>query len=81
VALEKGRPQLAAEHFVAATRVGNDDALIGLGDAYRRMSRSRDALRAYQNYLTRNPNGRYASIAQAQVERLSEESGRPKKAP
>jgi predicted Zn finger-like uncharacterized protein len=81
VALEKGRPQLAAEHFLAATRVGNDDALIGLGDAYRRMSRPRDALRAYQNYLTRNPNGRHASIAQAQVERLSEETGRPKKAP
>jgi predicted Zn finger-like uncharacterized protein len=81
VALEKGRPQLAAEHFVAATRVGNDDALIGLGDAYRRMSRSRDALRAYQNYLARNPNGRHASIAQAQIERLSEETARPKKAP
>jgi predicted Zn finger-like uncharacterized protein len=81
VALEKGRPQLAAEHFVAATRVGNDDALIGLADAYRRMSRARDALRAYQNYLSRNPNGRHASIAQAQIERLSEETGRPKKAP
>jgi tetratricopeptide (TPR) repeat protein len=74
VALEKGRPQLAAEHFVAAARAGNDDALIGLGDAYRRLQRPRDALRAYQNYLTHNPNGRQVSIARAQVERLSEEA-------
>jgi predicted Zn finger-like uncharacterized protein len=74
VALEKGRPQLAAEHFVAATRAGNDDALIGLGDAYRRLQRPRDALRAYQNYLAHNPNGRQVSIARAQVERLSEEA-------
>jgi len=81
VALEKGRPQLAAEHFVAATRVGNDDALIGLADAYRRMSRWRDALRAYQNYLSRNPQGRQASIAQAQIERLNEETTKGKKAP
>jgi predicted Zn finger-like uncharacterized protein len=81
VALEKGRPQLAAEHFVAATRVGNDDALIGLADAYRRMSRPRDALRAYQNYLSHNPNGKHASIAQAQVERLSEDAARTRKTP
>ncbi|HEX4352989.1 MAG TPA: tetratricopeptide repeat protein [Polyangiales bacterium] len=73
VALEKGRPQLAAEHFLAATRAGNDEALIGLGDAYRRMSRPRDALRAYQNYLAHNPNGRQVTIARAQVERLSED--------
>jgi predicted Zn finger-like uncharacterized protein len=74
VALEKGRPQLAAEHFLAATRAGNDDALIGLGEAYRRLQRPRDALRTYQNYLARNANGKQASIARAQVERLSEEA-------
>jgi tetratricopeptide (TPR) repeat protein len=73
VALEKGRPQLAAEHFLAATRAGNDEAWIGLGDAYRRLGRPRDALRAYQSYLTRSPNGRQISIAQAQIDRLTEE--------
>ena len=81
VALEKGRPQLAVEHFLAATRAGNDEALIGLGDAYRRLQRPRDALRAYQNYLNRNPNGKQVSIARAQVERLGEEVGPGKKAP
>jgi tetratricopeptide (TPR) repeat protein len=73
VALEKGRPQLAAEHFLAAARAGNEDALIGLADAYRRLGRPRDALRSYQNYLNRFPNGKQISIARAQVERLSEE--------
>jgi regulator of sirC expression with transglutaminase-like and TPR domain len=72
---------LAAEHFVAAARSGNDDALIGLGEAYRRLQRPRDALRAYQNYLNRVPNGKQVSIARAQVERLSEELGQAKKAP
>lgn len=73
VALEKGRPQLAAEHFLAAARAGNEDALIGLADAYRRLGRPRDALRSYQNYLNRFPNGKQISIARAQVERLTEE--------
>jgi tetratricopeptide (TPR) repeat protein len=74
VALEKGRPLLAAEHFMAAARAGNDDALIGLGDAYRRLQRPRDALHAYQNYLAHNPSGSQASIARAQLERLGEEA-------
>jgi regulator of sirC expression with transglutaminase-like and TPR domain len=38
------------------------------------LQRPRDALRAYQNYLAHNPNGRQVSIARAQVERLSEEA-------
>ena len=73
VALEKGRPQLAAEHFQSAARAGNEDALIGLADAYRRLGRPRDALRTYQNYLNRFPNGKQISIARAQAERLTEE--------
>jgi predicted Zn finger-like uncharacterized protein len=75
VALEKGRPQLAVEHFLPAARAGNLDALIGLGDAYRRIERPRDALKAYQKYLTRDPNGKHASIARSQVERLTDTAG------
>jgi len=81
VALEKGRSQLAIEHFQAAARGGNDDAYIGLGEAYRRLGRNRDALRAYQNYLTRSPNGGQLSIARAQVERLGEELAKRGKNP
>ena len=81
VALEKGRPQLAVEHFQAAARGGSEDAYIGLGEAYRRLGRNRDALRAYQSYLTRSPNGDQLSIARAQVERLGEELGKSRKAP
>jgi predicted Zn finger-like uncharacterized protein len=81
VALEKNRPQLAIEHFTAAMRSGNDDALIGLGDAYRRVGRNREALRAYQNYLSRKPNGDQVSIARAQVDRLGDELGLARKSP
>jgi tetratricopeptide (TPR) repeat protein len=81
VALEKNRPQLAIEHFTAAMRSGNDDALIGLGDAYRRLGRNREALRAYQNYLSRKPNGDQVSIARAQVDRLGDELGLARKSP
>jgi predicted Zn finger-like uncharacterized protein len=73
VALEKGRPQLAVEHFQPAARQGNSAALIGLGDAYRRLKKPREALKAYQGYLAREPSGAHANIARTQVERLSEE--------
>ena len=75
VALEKSRPVLAMEHFNAATRAGNDEALIGLADAYRRLGRTRDAVRAYQNYVNRSPNGRQVSIARAQLDRLTDDNG------
>jgi tetratricopeptide (TPR) repeat protein len=81
VALEKGRPQLAIEHFQAAARGGSDDAYIGLGEAYRRVGRNREALRAYQSYLSRSPSGDQLSIARAQVERLGEELGKARKQP
>ncbi|HEX7479888.1 MAG TPA: tetratricopeptide repeat protein [Polyangiales bacterium] len=78
VALEKARPALAVEHFQQATRSGNAEAFIGLADAYRRLNRLRDALKAYQSYLSLEPAGAQASIAHAQVDRLTEElaSGR-----
>jgi tetratricopeptide (TPR) repeat protein len=75
VALEKNRPQLAVEHFLPAARAGRADALIGLGDAYRRLGRTRDALKAYQGYLAKEPEGAQASIARAQIEKLAEAGG------
>ncbi len=79
VALEKGRPKLAVEHFQTAKREGNGEALIGLGEAYRRLNRHRDALRAYQSYVNEYPRGPQISIARTQVERLSEEASANKK--
>jgi predicted Zn finger-like uncharacterized protein len=73
VALEKGRPQLAAEHFTAASRSGYDEALVGLAEAFRRLGRPRDAVRAYQNYIVRNPHGAQLGSARAQVDRIAEE--------
>jgi predicted Zn finger-like uncharacterized protein len=79
VALEKGRPKLAVEHFNEAKRGGNAEALIGLGDAYRRLSRNRDALRAYQTYVNEHPKGPQISIARAQIERLTDDASANKK--
>ncbi|HKU41076.1 MAG TPA: tetratricopeptide repeat protein, partial [Polyangiales bacterium] len=73
------RPKLAIEHFNEAKKSGNGEALIGLGDAYRRLNRNRDALRAYQTYVNEHPKGPQLSIARAQIERLSEEASANKK--
>jgi predicted Zn finger-like uncharacterized protein len=79
VALEKGRTKLAVEHFQEAKRDGNGEALIGLGEAYRRLNRPREALRAYQSYVTEYPRGPQIGIARAQVDRLTEEASAGKK--
>ena len=79
VALEKGRTRLAVEHFQEAKKDGSSEAFIGLGEAYRRMNRPREALRAYQSYLADHPRGPQVGIAKAQVERLTEEAGAGKK--
>jgi predicted Zn finger-like uncharacterized protein len=81
VALEKNKIPLAADHFSAAARAGYDAAWIGLGEAYRRMGRPRDALYAYQSYLSRKPNGDQVSLARAQVAKLSEDSAPGHKLP
>jgi predicted Zn finger-like uncharacterized protein len=73
VALEKGRPQLAAEHFSIAARSGNDEALVGLGETFRRLGRPRDAIRSYQNYISKNPQGAQVGNARAQAERITAE--------
>lgn len=79
VALEKGRAKLAMGHFQEAKKNGSPEALIGLGEAYRRMNRPRDALRAYQSYIADHPRGPQISIAKAQVDRLTEEASAGKK--
>jgi predicted Zn finger-like uncharacterized protein len=73
VALEHNQANLAVSYFRPAARRDNPDALIGLGDAYRKLGRARDALEAYQEYLHRYPKGDRRSIAQHQSELLSEQ--------
>jgi predicted Zn finger-like uncharacterized protein len=73
VALERSQPRLAVNYFRPAAKSGNPEALIGLGDAYRRLGRVRDALAAYKEYLQRYPRGERRSIAQRQVELLTEQ--------
>jgi len=73
VALERGQTQIALRRFLPAAKVGYAEALIGLGDTYRRVGRSEEALEAYQTYVKRFPRGSRRSIAQRQIELLREQ--------
>jgi predicted Zn finger-like uncharacterized protein len=73
VALERGQIQIALRRFLPAAKVGYGEALIGLGDTYRRVGRSEEALEAYQTYVRRFPRGTRRSIAQRQIELLREQ--------
>jgi tetratricopeptide (TPR) repeat protein len=73
VALERSEPSAAISHFKPAASAGHAEALIGLGDAYRRLGRTRAALEAYQKYLKQFPGGSRTSIAQRQIELLQEQ--------
>ncbi|MET0390174.1 MAG: tetratricopeptide repeat protein, partial [Polyangiales bacterium] len=73
VAMERNRVVLASDQFEKATRGGDDNAWYGLAEAYRRLGRTRDAVRAYQNYVERRPNGEQLGQARAQLDRLNEE--------
>jgi predicted Zn finger-like uncharacterized protein len=73
VALERSQPRQAINYFRPAAKSGNPEALIGLGDAYRRLGRVRDALDAYKQYMQRYPRGERRSIAQRQIELLTEQ--------
>jgi predicted Zn finger-like uncharacterized protein len=73
VALERSRPRQAIRHFRFARSRGNPEAFIGLGDAYRRLGRVRDALETYRAYVKRFPGGPRRSIAERQIELLSEQ--------
>ena len=70
IALDTGSANQAATHFRRAAASGYADAYIGLGDAYRKLSRHEDALAAYERYLERWPSGNQASVARAQASAL-----------
>jgi predicted Zn finger-like uncharacterized protein len=56
---------------------GYGEAMIGMGEAYRKANRSAEALAAYREYLTRFPSGAEASIARRWVGTLATEQERP----
>ncbi len=71
VMLAEGNARGAVTQLERAVERGSFDALIGLGDAFRRLDDRERALRAYQRYLEHTSSGPRASIARRQVERLS----------
>jgi tetratricopeptide (TPR) repeat protein len=73
VALERAQPANAVGLFRAAASAGSSEALIGLGDAYRRLGKLRAALAAYREYVERYPRGERGSIARHQIELLTEQ--------
>ncbi len=77
VLLNEGNVQGAIRQFQAAASAGHGDALIGLGDAYRRVGQSAQALDAYRRYVQILPTGRSASLARHQIEVLGGASGGP----
>jgi Tfp pilus assembly protein PilF len=81
VALARNRVVLAAEHFSVATRGGDDDAWITLADAYRRLGKNREALHAYQSYVSRKPDGDQLELARTQIDRIGEELAQGRKSP
>ncbi|MBX3251458.1 MAG: tetratricopeptide repeat protein, partial [Myxococcales bacterium] len=70
VALRRGNAAEAARHFRPAARNDYGDAYIGLGDAYRRMGRTDEALQTYRAYLASRPNGPLASVARQHIANL-----------
>jgi tetratricopeptide (TPR) repeat protein len=75
VMLEQGDANGAANNFRQAAQQGYGDAYIGLGAAYRRMGQRDTALRAYERYLERLPNGPRADVAQRAVDELRAQAG------
>jgi hypothetical protein len=68
--LNEGNAQGAARQFQTAANNGNGDALIGLGDAYRRLGQREQALEAYRRYVQILPSGSHASMARRQIDTL-----------
>ncbi|MGB0679106.1 MAG: zinc-ribbon domain-containing protein [Polyangiales bacterium] len=70
VMLNAHQPGRAARRFEAAAQQGYAEALIGLGAAERRRGDGAAALRAYQQYLKKKPQGKHVALAERQVELL-----------
>lgn len=81
VAANSSRLQEAIEHFRAASQRGSTEAYIGLGQMYRTLGQNGEALEAYRTYLSRNPNGSYARVAQRWVGQLAPNEAPPAQAP
>jgi predicted Zn finger-like uncharacterized protein len=62
----------AAASFEAALAISPDDAdaLLGLGEAYRSQGRDADALRYYERYLEKHPDGDEAAVARNAIQEL-----------
>lgn len=68
--LDQGQVRQAVAYFRKAARNGYAEASLGLGDAHRKLGQKAEALKAYNQYLRRLPNGSKAHYAKAQIERL-----------
>jgi predicted Zn finger-like uncharacterized protein len=68
--LEKGNNAEAIAQFLKAAPQGYSEAYIGLGDAYVALKRTEEAIDAYQNYVSLEPNGRLLPIARLNIARL-----------
>ncbi|MBN1652395.1 MAG: zinc-ribbon domain-containing protein [Deltaproteobacteria bacterium] len=71
--LERGRINIAIIRFRKALKNGYVEANIGLGEAFRRAGRLKEALLAYERYAQIRPNGGAISIARRQIEQLREQ--------
>jgi tetratricopeptide (TPR) repeat protein len=62
----------AAASFEAALQLSPDDAdaLLGLAEAYRGQGRDADALRRYERYLEKHPDGDEAAVARNAIQEL-----------
>jgi len=70
--LNAGNASAAIAHFRPAAQAGYANAYIGLGQAYRRMGRLREAVEAYQGYLNRyGSTGPQSALAQSQIRELT----------
>jgi hypothetical protein len=56
--------------FQSAANNGDGDALIGMGDAYRRLGQREQALEAYRRYVQILPSGSHARVARRQIDAL-----------
>lgn len=81
VMLNEGNAQGAVRQFTTAATAGHADALIGLGDAHRRLGQREQALEAYRRYLQVSPSGAHAAMARRHVETLSGGSSTPSAGP
>ena len=68
--LSQYRP--AAASFEAALKLSPDDAdaLLGVAEAYRGQGRDADALRHYERYLEKHPDGDEAAVARNAIQEL-----------